>query len=111
MSGRLAAFIKRASVAQKSGSPFATRGAQAKVTVQANKSSRLANSSFRTNTLSNPSIAEVNESIKQSFHKSRAVIAERVVAMKQFGYEQLANLNRLDLLSFQILARIGKSDN
>ena len=96
MSGRLITFAKRASVSQKSGTPFVARGAQAKAAVQQNKPASLANASLRSNTLSNPTISKLNESIKESYQKSRTMISERVASMQNFGYEKFVFKTRFD---------------
>lgn len=91
MSSRFLEILKRATVSQKSSSPFARRSASGSV---ASKSANappqsLAQTSLRTNSAAPMTGTTLAESVSKTYSQTKSTISNRVATIQRVGYETL----------------------
>lgn len=85
MSGRLAAFVKRATLSNRLKSPFAPRTTSSNA-LKERKPTSLAKSVLETNKVPVFDSARVTDSIKQSYAQSKALFNTKVEGLRSIGY-------------------------
>lgn len=93
MSSRFLDVLKRATVSQKSSTPFARRSPSGSVASKSQNASTpsLAQTSLRSNAASPVAGSKLSESISNTYNQTKSTISNRVATLQRVGYESLSS--------------------